>query len=104
MAYKAWTPVIVGGTDMDDTTVADVPANKPAVGSPPNDEVITTTHEELADYAKSIDSIPTGSDEHIDKDDITWTYEPKQKRDGERGQYVIEKHNGRKHQVYWVRC
>jgi hypothetical protein len=103
MAYKEWTPRIVGGTDMDGVPLV-VEAPSMSVQVSDEDGLIMTTHDELSDYAKSIETIPEGAKGYIDPDDVSWVYGPIQRREDVRGQYVVEKHNGKEHQLYWIPC
>jgi hypothetical protein len=100
MAYKAWTPVVVAGTDMDGKPP--IPMNGNVIDD--NSDVIVSSHAELAEYSESIAKLPEGIRGYIDQNDVTWKYGPLQTRDGERGQYVAEFHNDIEHQVYWVPC
>jgi len=113
MSYKPWTPVIVGGTDVGDGML-----DKPVVQTESSlmlckllqlnnhdkIDIIETSHKELADYSATIDSLSVGDRGYIDSDIITWEYGPRQKRNEERGQFVVEYHDGVEHQVYWVPC
>jgi len=112
MAYKPWTPVIVGGTmcgdGLDNNIVSSkskIPACKLfALASSKNDDIIVTSHQELAEYAISFDFLSENDNGYIDPNTITWDYGPKQQYRGERGQFVIEYHDGEEHQTYWVPC